>query len=117
MIIIEASTMGIHNMSYVDSILDASPSVRDLHSVWDKRCPIVAVDSKKSRYGSSDSMGIPWLEDASLARKFVAHALHAEEFLLVIDAAREILRGWANFSEDDRTRLVRVHEQELFRVE
>src|SRR5271168_236932 len=81
--------MRIRNIADIESLLQGSPSVRDLSSIW-------------------ASKDIPWLHDVSLAHRFTSLALEKEEFLLVLDAARQILRTWPTANPDDLTRLVRV---------
>jgi class 3 adenylate cyclase len=101
--------MTIRNISDVESLLLGNPRVRDLYSMWEQRRPIGNSEHQKSPYHSSDDQArIPWLEDVSLAQRFTSLALQKEEFLLVFDAAREILRGWDDAGEGDRTRLVHV---------
>jgi class 3 adenylate cyclase/tetratricopeptide (TPR) repeat protein len=101
--------MSIRNISDVEDLLHGAPSVRELHSIWERRHPIPDPDQKKDPYGTSgDATQIPWLEDVSLAHQFTSQALQKEEFLLVLDAAREILRIWPNAKQDDRTKLVLV---------
>ncbi len=101
--------MTIRNISDVESLLLGNPTVRDLYSMWEQRRPIGNSEHKKDPYHSSDEQSrIPWLEDVSLAQRFTSLALQKEEFLLVFDAAREILSGWDRAGEGDRTRLVHV---------
>ena len=101
--------MDIRSISDVEDLLNDAPTVRELHSIWERRRPIADPDKKKTAYASSgDGVQIPWLDDVSLAHTFTSRALQREEYLLVLDAAREIFRIWANANEDDRTELVRV---------
>jgi hypothetical protein len=82
--------MSVRNISDVENLLFGDPTARDLYSVW----------------GCLPQ--IPWLDDLSLAQRFTAHAVRKQEFLLVLDASREILRRRLNSDANDGTRLVRV---------
>jgi tetratricopeptide (TPR) repeat protein len=76
-------------------LLEGAPTVRQLYTMWELRRP-------------DDPARIPWLEDVRLAQRFASLAMQKEEYLLVFDAAREILRRWGNAGEADRTRLIHV---------
>jgi class 3 adenylate cyclase/tetratricopeptide (TPR) repeat protein len=101
--------MSISNISDVESLLQRSPTVRELYSAWDARRPLLAMDRRKAGADAiTHAIQVPWLDDTVLAREFIAHALRRDEFLLVVDAAREVLSTWPNASEDDKTNLIRV---------
>ncbi len=83
-------------------------SVRDLHAMWAQRQPVPERDPRKPDGGATPGRQIGWLQqDIALARLFTRHALEKEEFLLVLDAAREILR-LAPTNQSDHTELLRV---------
>ncbi len=86
----------------------SSLSIRDLHLVWEQRQPIPGGRRRRDR--SNECVGqIAWLQgDITLARLFTKRALEKEEYLLVCDAASEILRLEPALKEDGRTELVRV---------
>ena len=93
-----------------EALRSGALSARDLHQIWEQRQPVLDPARRRSR-GAYDAhiRQIPWLqEDIALARMFTKHALEKEEFLLVWDAAPEILRLWPTASENDHTELVGV---------
>jgi hypothetical protein len=101
--------MNLHSISDVERLLPRNPKARELHEIWERRRPVAVPVSQKGLGRSSEDLAqIPWLEDLRLAQMFTSQALQREEFLLVLDAAREICREWPNAGEDDRTRLLRV---------
>ena len=62
-----------------------------LKALWDRRQPVDRHVAKKD--ASEDEPKFDWLRhDPELIRQFAAHALAAEEFLMVCDAAQEGLR-------------------------
>jgi class 3 adenylate cyclase/tetratricopeptide (TPR) repeat protein len=82
--------MSVRNISDVESLLSGNPTARELYSVW----------------GSLPE--IPWLDDLSLAPRFTAQVVVRQEFLLVLDASRKILRRWPKANANDRPWLARV---------
>jgi class 3 adenylate cyclase len=98
----------ITNIADVEEQLRGQPKARDLHAIWEERQPMANLDPKKGRYGVVERGRIPWLEDVALGARFTAQALRAEEFLLVVDAARELLAGWQNAGEEHATSLVHI---------
>jgi len=101
--------MSILNISDVEDLLDSAPTARDLHSVWQRRQPLPSPHGKSEH--SDRAPRIAWLDDLSLVERFIVQAVRTREFLLAIDAAREILHGSALFSDEDRPRLVRIRIQ------
>jgi class 3 adenylate cyclase len=103
--------MNFQNIQDIEEALHSSAlSVRELYQVWEQRQPIPDSDRYRSHNASSTyTRQIAWFQqDIALARVFTKHALAKEEFLLVWDAAREILRLWPTANESERTELVRV---------
>jgi class 3 adenylate cyclase len=86
-----------------------SPTVRDLHELWEQRQPVPDALKPKGGGTVSATSQIPWLQqDIELASDFTRQALAKEEFLLVCDAARESLRLWPAANGAGRIDLVRV---------
>ena len=103
--------MSFDNIDEIHEVLKSGAlSVRDLHQIWEQRQPILEPDSHRRRGDPGPEVRqLPWLkEDISLARLFTRQALAKEEFLLVWDAAREILRLWPAANMNERLELVRV---------
>jgi class 3 adenylate cyclase len=89
-----------------DALLSGNPSVKDLYEIWGQRSPIHQPGKGgQSRRGSGR---IPWIDDLRLVRCFTASARGHEEFVLVLDAAREILSGRAKTNESDFTEMVLI---------
>ncbi|HEV7734884.1 MAG TPA: RyR domain-containing protein [Candidatus Binatia bacterium] len=102
--------MSFEHVGDVESLLRSDRvSVRDLHAIWAQRQPVPDPDQRKKADGvGRPAPQIAWLQqDIALARLFTRHALAQEEFLLVWDAAREILR-LDPADQNDPTELVRV---------
>src|ERR1051326_3507277 len=102
--------MSFHDITDIETALRSSSlAVRDLHAIWEQRSPIPdPEDRKKVDSGDAGAPSIAWLQqDTSLARLFTRRALEKEEYLLVSDAAREILR-LSPISDRDSTELVHV---------
>ncbi len=91
-----------------DALRSGNAPARLLHDIWAQREPVP--DRLASQGAKKTSVRqIGWLQDnVRLARRFTTSALRQEEFLLVCDAASEILRLWDDVSEQDRLELVRV---------
>ena len=98
--------MPLQSILDVENRLRATPTVRDLDAIWQARVSIAGAHGKKT--ASSEAPAIAWLEDPALPRQFVAHALRLEDFRLVIDAAREILRTWDTSGEEARASLLPI---------
>ena len=92
-----------------DALKSREVSVRTLYSAWERRRP-VPEDRASKAHAPTEAAGpqIDWLRDHSLAERFTERAVEKEEFLLVCDAAREIIRLHGSDREDVRTTLVRV---------
>ncbi len=88
--------MAFHDVDEVEEALQsASLPVRELHGIWQQRHPVPEPGKQKSSGPiGREGRQIPWIQDLRLAQRFTARALDREEFLLVCDAAREILRYW-----------------------
>jgi class 3 adenylate cyclase/tetratricopeptide (TPR) repeat protein len=89
--------MSFHNVDEIEEALRASRlSVRALHEIWEQRQPLPEPPARKPTAGaSSDARQVGWIQtDSGLASRFIRQALDRQEFLLVCDAAREILRYW-----------------------
>jgi len=102
------SMTAIRNISEIEELLQGAPSARELHAIWERRRPIPAPEQRRNTPISIDWTQIPWQEDVSVAHTFTSRALQREEYLLVLDSAREILRLWPTANDDERTTLVRV---------
>lgn len=103
--------MSLGNIDDVDDLLRSSSiSERELYEIWERRQPIPdRGQSKKPGRPAAQTGQIPWVQhDLSLAVLFTRRALDKEEFLLVWDAAQEILRIWPIETENDRTEMVRI---------
>jgi class 3 adenylate cyclase/tetratricopeptide (TPR) repeat protein len=69
-------------------------SVRALHEIWEQRLPVPEPAPRKPAKGG-DGRLLGWIqEDLRLASHFSRQSFEAEDFQLVCDAAREILRYW-----------------------
>lgn len=94
-----------------EALRSNSLSIRALHELWEQRRP-VSGPSKRTASGaesSGDGRQVQWIQaDPELAWRFTARALEKEEFLLVCDAAREILRYWEREGAGHRAELLRV---------
>jgi len=96
-------------MTDVERLLKGNPTARQLHDLWESRRPIDDSDARKYvRYSSNELARIRWLDDLSLAKRFTSQALESEEFLLAINAAREVLLGRTDVAEDDRNYRLRI---------
>lgn len=84
--------MSLGSLSDVRELLSSGAAgIRELHGMWDKRVPVPEV--KASVLDFSGDFQIPWMqEDLAIGRDFTATALRLEEYLLVCDAGREMLR-------------------------
>jgi class 3 adenylate cyclase/tetratricopeptide (TPR) repeat protein len=91
--------MAIYTNADVEELLRGQPTARVLHELWAQR---------------QQGGAVRWLEDAAMAERFTAHAVRTEEFLLVLDAARETLKSWLTAGEEDRTAMVRVRMNYAF---
>src|SRR5665213_3597738 len=98
----------IRGVSDIEDLLRGTPNARELHSMWECGRPAGYHRQKRADAASGASTPIPWINDASLACGFTAHAIEQQEFLLVLDCAREALRGWDRAPEEQRTALIRV---------
>jgi class 3 adenylate cyclase/tetratricopeptide (TPR) repeat protein len=84
--------MRVGNLSDVRELLaSGSVGIRELHGMWDKRVPVP--EAKAAAVDLSGDFQIPWMqEDFGIGRDFTAAAMKLEEYLLVCDAGRELLR-------------------------
>ncbi len=84
--------MSLGNLSDVRELLGSGTvGIRELHGMWDKRVPVP--EEKAAVVDLSGNFQIPWMqEDFGIGRDFMAMALRLEEYLLVCDAGRELLR-------------------------
>lgn len=83
-------------------------SARELYCIWEQRQPVPESGGKRSR-ARGEAGRVPWLqENMALARLFTARCLAKEEFLLVCEAAAEILRLWPLATDSEKHGLVRV---------
>jgi class 3 adenylate cyclase len=91
--------MRISDNSDIAELLKGCPGIADLYTAWRARRPVRVAEIPAAVTSALDQIAqIPWLEDIRLARQFIAHAIRNQEFLLVLDAAPEILS--ASASED-----------------
>ena len=103
--------MNCKNIAEIEcGLKSCSFSVRDLYLAWEQRQPIPDFSNAAGNDAAPGGLPqIPWLQnDVALARLFTARALECEEFLLVCDAAREVLRLWPAANAQERIELVRV---------
>ena len=103
--------MSFDNTDEIEEALKSPAlSIRDLYAAWERRKPITDPTKRKAGGASrSDNGQISWLQDdLSLASEFTKRALKKEEFLLVCDAAREVLWLWPGASPEERLQLVDV---------
>jgi class 3 adenylate cyclase/tetratricopeptide (TPR) repeat protein len=103
--------MSFHNADEIEEALRAGRlSVRALHEIWEQRQPVPEPAARKpAPRASSDARQVGWIQaDAGLALRFIRLALERQEFLLVCDAAREILRHWGQLDDADSLQLLRV---------
>jgi len=103
--------MAFDNLADIEAALQGGRlPVRALHEIWEHRQPVPEPPTKKPAPGRiADGRQVPWIQaDRVSAARFSKQALDAEEFLLVCDAAREILRHWEREGQDDSLELLRV---------
>lgn len=103
--------MSIQHIDEVEEALrSGSLSIRALYGLWEQRHPVPEPSKQKaSGAGRVDGRQVQWIQaDPELASRFTARALEKEEFLLVCDAAREILRYWEREGAGHRAELLRV---------
>lgn len=85
--------MKFSSIAQIGEVLQA-PQVgeRVLREVWERRCPVEKTVVAKGGAGPGE-VPLDWLRgDAEWIRRFAGHALAAQEYLLVCDAAVEGLR-------------------------
>jgi class 3 adenylate cyclase/tetratricopeptide (TPR) repeat protein len=76
-----------------DALRSSQVSVRHLYQAWEQRVPVPGAAERGKDGGRRVEAPIAWVqENLALARLFTTRALEKEEFLLVCDASREILR-------------------------
>ena len=103
--------MPFHNVDEIEEALRASRlSARALSEIWEQRQPIADPPGRKRTAGASaEARQVGWIQaDSGLASRFIRQALDRQEFLLVCDAAREILRHWGQQGEANSIELLRV---------
>src|SRR4051812_27785847 len=83
----------IGNIADVEELLQNVPSARELHAIWESLRPIPRPGQAQNSAITSGGWTLS-REDLPLAHRFVACALEKEEYLLVLDAAREFLSIW-----------------------
>ena len=103
--------MAFNDIRDAEGVLDSpGVSIRDLHGLWEQREPVPDPGGQK---GHGPDIGnvrqIQWIQEGiGLASRFTLRALEKEEFLLVCDAAREILRYWERATAERPVELLRV---------
>ena len=103
--------MSLQNVDDIEEALNSRTlTARDLYAIWEQRQPVPDPGAKKATgKRESETKQIPWLQDnLRVALQFTLRALKQEEFLLVADAAREILRHWDNDIDEKKHELVKV---------
>src|SRR5579864_9238521 len=100
--------MAFEHADDIASALDKGElSVRTLYEVWELRRAVPEQSAKAA--GSSDAGQIPWIQsDLGLCLRFLQRALEGQEFLLVCDAAREMLRFWESHDTRNDPDLLRI---------
>src|SRR5438477_330383 len=88
--------MSFHDVGEVEEALRTPRlSVRALHEIWEQRLPVPEPVPRKPTKLGGDGRLIAWIqEDLRLAAHFCRQSFENEDFQLVCDAAREILRYW-----------------------
>ena len=103
--------MAFQDLNEVEEALRSNQlSSRALHEIWQQRQPIPEPPSRKHADApKGEGRQIPWVQaDLGLAYRFTRQALEGQEFLLVCDASREILRFWEGRGEASGPDLLRV---------
>lgn len=99
--------MTIRNIAEVEELLRGTPTVQELYAIWEARRPRGITENSKSPFRVATG-AVDWLDDYPLAERFIAATIGREEFMLVLEAAREILGAPAGGAEDGRTQRLHV---------
>src|SRR5215469_3461071 len=105
--------MTFENMGELEEALRSGRlSVRSLHDIWEQRQPVPGAAAQKPTAAMSGGRQLPWIQgDLGVGASFVRHALAAQEFPLVCDASRELLRYWEHRGQDEKPDTVRIRIQ------